>query len=86
MNETPDKPGWYPDPTGKHEYRWHDEHGWSGIVRDGEKIRAFPVPLVRERAVPPDCWRRRMLRMLIGAVAVAVVFGAFLLYVNWITD
>jgi len=28
-------PGWYPDPTGRHEERFRDSQGWRQSVRDG---------------------------------------------------
>lgn len=27
-----DRPGWYPDPTGRYEYRWHSGTSWTGDV------------------------------------------------------
>ncbi|MGH9211880.1 MAG: DUF2510 domain-containing protein [Acidimicrobiales bacterium] len=28
------EPGWFPDPVGRHEFRWWDGTSWSDIVAD----------------------------------------------------
>lgn len=34
----PDTPGWHPDPTGRHRWRWFDGEGWSAEASDGDRV------------------------------------------------
>lgn len=35
MSQAGSGPGWFPDPTGRHEYRFWDGTGWTPVVSDG---------------------------------------------------
>lgn len=37
------EPGWYPDPTGRHEMRWHGGASWMDTVRDGDAQSEDPI-------------------------------------------
>ncbi|HET8931610.1 MAG TPA: phospholipid scramblase-related protein [Acidimicrobiales bacterium] len=41
-------PGWYPDPMGRHEYRWYDGTAWSDSVASGGRQSSDPM-----QAAPP---------------------------------
>jgi hypothetical protein len=43
-------PGWYPDPTRRHEYRWWST-GWTNHVGDGGRANLDPVRRARRRIV-----------------------------------
>jgi Protein of unknown function (DUF2510) len=48
MTDTP-QPGWYPDPTGRHENRWWDGIDWTDQVADGQAVSIDSV-----RSGPPQ--------------------------------
>jgi hypothetical protein len=41
-------PGWFPDPTGRHDHRWWDGAAWTGHVADAgvASLDALPAPSV----------------------------------------
>ncbi|MFM2184172.1 MAG: hypothetical protein RJB61_2466 [Actinomycetota bacterium] len=61
-----DRPGWYPDPTGRYEYRWHNGTSWTGDVAvdgrhfvDVDGLRGIDAP-------------RRGRRLAVAALVVAL--------------
>jgi hypothetical protein len=30
-------PGWHPDPSGRHRWRWYDGNRWSAVVADDDE-------------------------------------------------
>jgi uncharacterized membrane protein YhaH (DUF805 family) len=40
----PDAPGWYPDPDGRHHYRYHDGSAWTDHVADDGQTAIDPRP------------------------------------------
>ncbi|HET6815764.1 MAG TPA: hypothetical protein VFH66_00850 [Mycobacteriales bacterium] len=61
-------PGWYPDPGGRHQFRYADEHGWTDTVADNGMTMRDPLP------PPPGPSRRRW--WIVAAVVGAIVVGA----------
>lgn len=50
-------PGWYPDPMGRHEYRWFDGSTWTDQVSSHGKASVDPVQApgqVPQRDVKPE--------------------------------
>jgi hypothetical protein len=45
----PDAPGWYPDPDGRHQYRYHDGSVWTDHVADDGQSAVDP----RSPSLPP---------------------------------
>lgn len=39
----PPIPGWYPDPTGRHQLRWHDGTTWGSAVTDNGTQDTDPI-------------------------------------------
>lgn len=61
-----DRPGWYPDPTGRYEYRWHNGIAWTGDVAvDG---RHFVDALGGQGVVA----QRRGRRTAVGALVISL--------------
>lgn len=61
-----DRPGWYPDPTGRYEYRWHNGTSWTGDVAvDGRHF----VDLDGLRGIDAP---RRGRRLAVAALVVAL--------------
>ncbi len=52
-------PGWYPDPSGRYEFRWFDGNGWSPAVSRGgvqatDELGVAPAPTMPiAQALPP---------------------------------
>lgn len=45
MSETENtQPNWYPDPMGRHEYRWFDGQQWTDQVSDHGRQSSDPIP------------------------------------------
>jgi hypothetical protein len=40
-------PGWFPDPTGRHDHRWWDGAEWTGHVADSGIAATDPLPVAR---------------------------------------
>ncbi len=36
-------PNWYPDPEGRHEYRWYDGTAWTDQVSDHGRLSTAPL-------------------------------------------
>ncbi len=80
--------GWFPDPVGDHEFRYHNGTEWTGdVATDGER-RVSPIPAMR-----PDR-RSGALAMVFGIISlstgwipfvsfVAIVFGIVAVVVGW---
>ena len=45
-------PGWFPDPTGRHDHRWWDGAAWTAHVADGG-VAALDAIEARGRPAPP---------------------------------
>ena len=77
-------PGWYPDPTGRHDHRWYDGARWTDHVGDGGRAGMDALEASPSSGAPRDRPRRdavRVLATLLGGIAVAVV--AFLVWAVW---
>jgi hypothetical protein len=68
-------PGWYADPSGRHQVRYADEHGWTDTVSDVGVVSHDPLPPASR---PPVHRRRRW--WVIGGIIAAAVGGATLLF------
>lgn len=69
-------PGWYPDPTGRHDHRWYDGARWTDHVGDAgrasiDALAADTGPSTGQR--PPRNEALRVLGIVVGVLAVAVV-------------
>lgn len=43
------EPGWLPDPTGRHEYRWWEGAAWSDVVADGGVESSDPIAVYQQQ-------------------------------------
>jgi len=68
--------GWYPDPTGDHEFRYHNGAGWTGDVATNGVRQVTPVPDLSTPRFP----QRRDPR----SGTVAMVFGILSMTIGWI--
>jgi hypothetical protein len=82
--------GWYPDPQGRHEYRYHDGNGWTEDVSDAGVASKDPLDVVPEPggtaevAGEPSHRARRRWWLIggLGAAAVAAVVVVVVLLVS----
>jgi|GEM_PF-5311972 len=86
--------GWQPDPTGQHEYRYHDGRAWTDNVSDGGVTSTDPMTADQTAAAAgapgpeppsprPGRDRRSRLPVVVAAIAaVAVIAGFFALRGN----
>lgn len=70
------RPDWYADPTGRHEYRYHNGERWTGDVSDAG--RRGLDPLEPGSSSPQRRSRRALVATLVGLSGVAVVLIAVL--------
>lgn len=68
--------GWYPDPMGDHEFRYHNGAGWTGDVASDGVRHVTPVPDLSTPRFP----QRRDPR----SGTVAMVFGILSMTIGWI--
>lgn len=47
-------PGWFPDPTGRHDHRWWDGAAWTAHVADAGVASHDPLPAGGSPAATPD--------------------------------
>ncbi|HEX7097097.1 MAG TPA: DUF2510 domain-containing protein [Acidimicrobiales bacterium] len=62
-------PGWYPDPTGRHEHRYYNGTEWTEQVSDGGVIGLDPInstPVTGAPGAKPQSWPRRAARRYLG--------------------
>lgn len=68
--------GWYPDPTGDHEFRYHNGGNWTGdVATDGVRL-ATPVPDLSSPRLP--------LRRDPRSGTVPMVFGIASMSIGWV--
>jgi hypothetical protein len=83
--------GWQPDPTGRHEYRYHDGSSWTDNVSDGGTASTDPMPAAEpaepEPAPPapgpapfarPQATKKSKVPIIAAVAAVLVIIVAFL--------
>lgn len=58
--------GWQPDPTGRHEFRYHNGSAWTADVSDGGQRFVDPLIPTRQRNVPAT------VSLVFGAVSLAL--------------
>jgi hypothetical protein len=81
-----DAPGWHPDPTGRHELRYHNGVAWTADVADGGARFVDPAgadgsavgPTTTATGAPPSPGNGpAMAAMVLGIVAVAIAWLPF---------
>jgi hypothetical protein len=80
--------GWYPDPFGRHERRFHDGRRWTDHVADGDVLAreaSIPGRGEHERA-PRRGHDRRASRVVWIASAAAIAILVVALLVRWASD
>lgn len=81
------EPGWYADPTARHEQRYWDGQRWTDTVVDGRdrstdtitdpaELAARPSGPRREPAGPPPAQAARRRRAIVGVTLAALLLGA----------
>ena len=68
--------GWYPDPVGDHEFRYHNGNGWTGDVATNGARHVTEVPDLSARRFPQ--------RTNPQSGTVAMVFGILSMTIGWI--
>ncbi len=66
-------PNWYPDPMGRHEYRWYDGSAWTDQVSSHGRQAVDPLhapAVVPQRDVSPDRFAKNLARAGVEAGAV----------------
>lgn len=75
-------PGWYPDPTGRHEHRFHNGSDWTADVSDGGTRYVDPLgisaPMADSGPTGSRTNRPARASMVLGIVAVAIAWLPFL--------
>ena len=69
-------PNWYPDPAGKHEYRWYDGNAWTDQVSSHGKQSTDPITgpgVIPQSDVKPE----RFAKNLATAVFVVEAVGTY---------
>jgi hypothetical protein len=68
---------WATDPIGKHDFRWHDQAGWTGWVSDGSRRSFEPIgsAQVQQSSTRFTTRRQAILRLMLGAGALIVGIG-----------
>ena len=69
--------GWYPDPTGRFEYRYHNDEEWTADVASGGRRFVDPLPPVADVGAGPGATASAVAGMVCGIVAVVIAWVPF---------
>jgi hypothetical protein len=76
--------GWYPDPTGRFEYRYHNDREWTADVASGGRRFVDPLPATPAPAEPGGNGLA-VAGMVCGVVAVVIAWVPFVAVLGLIT-
>jgi hypothetical protein len=78
--------GWYPDPTGRFEYRYHNDRHWtSDVSTHGQRyVDPLPAPVTGSPSVPPPPPAPLASNGTNGSAIAAMVCGIVALVIAWI--